>query len=126
MGGGPGYMNLGAEYNLIKTRSSINDQKSSQLNRTRDKTPKIESTTLSMRVPNKPKTTIQDNSVGRYNGESAFGVQKINDSAEIDMLNNNVTPIMNQTELIKNADSRPYADTVPVGYESNLENQISH
>lgn len=81
-----------------------------------------------MRVPtNQPKTTIQDNSIGRYNGESAFGVQKINDSAEIDIHNNNVTPIMNQTELIKGpADNRPYADTTGIGYESNLENQISN
>lgn len=119
-------MNLGAEYNLIKTRSSINDQKSSHLNRTRDKTPKIESTTLSMRVPNsKPKTTAQDNSIGRYNGESAFGVQKINDSAEIDIHNNNVTPMMNQTESTKIADTRPYADAA-VGYESNLDNQINN
>lgn len=58
MGGPTPYLNLQTaefkDFNHIKTRSSINDQKSSHLNRTRDKTPKIDYTSISVKIPNNP------------------------------------------------------------------------
>ena len=69
---------------------------------------------------------MNDNSINRPFGESAFTQnRKVNESVDDAVKKENQTP-MNRTDMLKNTESRPLAhETGIIPSDGNLENQMS-